>query len=136
MLEFFVFFFPLIFSINLTDGSFDTLSPYFVPEQASAFNASYSDSGLFGVYTISQADSARDVSQIYIPITQCQLPNYKKYLLMEPDKCLLERRLGHTASCLLPFLLCLFCQVIKAAVGQVHAVAQGNLAAEDLSRAK
>lgn len=28
------------------------------------------------------------------------------------------------------------CQVIKAAVGQVHAVAQGNLAAEDLSRAK
>lgn len=108
MLEFFVFFFPLIFSINLTDGSFDTLSPYFVPEQASAFNASYSDSGLFGVYTISQADSARDVSQIYIPITQCQLPNYKKYLLMEPDKCLLERRLGHTASCLLPFLLCLF----------------------------
>ncbi|MCI4384102.1 cytochrome b-c1 complex subunit 2, mitochondrial [Pangasianodon hypophthalmus] len=56
------------------------------PFDASAFNASYSDSGLFGVYTISQADSARDV--------------------------------------------------IKAAVGQVGAIAQGNLAAEDLSRAK
>lgn len=31
-------------------------------EQASAFNASYSDSGLFGVYTISQAAAAGDVS--------------------------------------------------------------------------
>lgn len=47
------------------------------PQQASAFHASYSDSGLFGVYTISQADSARDVSQIYIPVTQCCLPHYK-----------------------------------------------------------
>ncbi|KAK3529339.1 hypothetical protein QTP70_029145 [Hemibagrus guttatus] len=56
------------------------------PFDASAFNASYSDSGLFGIYTISQADSAKDV--------------------------------------------------IKAAVGQVSAVAQGNLAAEDVSRAK
>lgn len=30
--------------------------------QVSAFNASYSDSGLFGVYTISQAAAAGDVS--------------------------------------------------------------------------
>lgn len=44
--------------------------------------------------------------------------------------------LRHMTSCLLPFLLCLFCQVIKAAVGQVGAIAQGNLAAEDLRRAK
>ena len=29
--------------------------------QATAFNASYSDSGLFGVYTIAQADSAGEV---------------------------------------------------------------------------
>lgn len=58
---------------------------------------------------------------------------------MEPEKCrtgLLEQGLRHVASCLLPFLLCLFCQVIEAAVGQVGAIAQGNLAAEDLSRAK
>lgn len=34
------------------------------------------------------------------------------------------------------FFLCVFCQVIKAAVGQVGAIAQGNLSAEDLSRAK
>lgn len=45
------------------------------PQQASAFSASYSDSGLFGIYTISQADSTRDVSQIYVQITQCQLRN-------------------------------------------------------------
>ncbi|XP_036428196.1 cytochrome b-c1 complex subunit 2, mitochondrial isoform X2 [Colossoma macropomum] len=56
------------------------------PFDASAFNASYSDSGLFGVYTISQADATGEV--------------------------------------------------IKAAVGQVGAIAQGNLAASDLSRAK
>lgn len=31
-------------------------------EQVSAFNVSYSDSGLFGIYTISQAASAGDVS--------------------------------------------------------------------------
>lgn len=30
--------------------------------QATAFNASYSDSGLFGVYTIAQANSAREVN--------------------------------------------------------------------------
>lgn len=30
--------------------------------QVSAFNAGYSDSGLFGVYTISQAADAGDVS--------------------------------------------------------------------------
>lgn len=29
--------------------------------QATAFNASYSDSGLFGIYTIAQADSAGEV---------------------------------------------------------------------------
>ncbi|XP_076856171.1 cytochrome b-c1 complex subunit 2, mitochondrial [Brachyhypopomus gauderio] len=56
------------------------------PFDVTAFNASYSDSGLFGVYTISQADSARDV--------------------------------------------------IKAAVSQVSAIAQGNLAVADLNRAK
>ncbi|XP_030646180.1 ubiquinol-cytochrome c reductase core protein 2a [Chanos chanos] len=56
------------------------------PFDASAFNATYSDSGLFGVYTISQADSAAEV--------------------------------------------------IKAAVGQVTAVAQGGLSEEDLARAK
>ncbi|XP_066520526.1 cytochrome b-c1 complex subunit 2, mitochondrial isoform X1 [Hoplias malabaricus] len=56
------------------------------PFDASAFNTNYSDSGLFGVYTISQADATRDV--------------------------------------------------IKAAFGQVSAVAQGNLAASDLSKAK
>ncbi|KAG7491863.1 hypothetical protein MATL_G00007880 [Megalops atlanticus] len=56
------------------------------PFDASAFNASYSDSGLFGVYTISQASAAGDV--------------------------------------------------IKAALGQVKAVAQGGLTAADLSRAK
>uniref|UniRef100_A0A8B9KE23 Cytochrome b-c1 complex subunit 2, mitochondrial n=1 Tax=Astyanax mexicanus TaxID=7994 RepID=A0A8B9KE23_ASTMX len=56
------------------------------PFDASAFNASYSDSGLFGVYTISQAATTRDV--------------------------------------------------IKAAFGQVSSIAQGNLAASDLSRAK
>lgn len=31
--------------------------------QATAFNASYSDSGLFGVYTIAQADSAAEVTK-------------------------------------------------------------------------
>lgn len=45
-----------------------------VLQQASAFNASYSDSGLFGVYTIAQADSARDVSHVYIPTTHSRLP--------------------------------------------------------------
>lgn len=35
---------------------------FFFPEQVSAFNAGYSDSGLFGVYTISQAAAAGDVS--------------------------------------------------------------------------
>lgn len=29
--------------------------------QATAFNASYSDSGLFGIYSIAQADSAGEV---------------------------------------------------------------------------
>ncbi|KAG1936025.1 Insulinase (Peptidase family M16) protein [Pimephales promelas] len=56
------------------------------PFDASAFNANYTDSGLFGVYTICQANTAKDV--------------------------------------------------IKAAVGQVYDIAQGNLAAADLSRAK
>ncbi|XP_016351026.1 cytochrome b-c1 complex subunit 2, mitochondrial-like isoform X4 [Sinocyclocheilus anshuiensis] len=54
--------------------------------KASAFSANYTDSGLFGVYTICQANAAKDV--------------------------------------------------IKAAVGQVNDIAQGNLAAADLSRAK
>uniref|UniRef100_A0A672LIV0 Cytochrome b-c1 complex subunit 2, mitochondrial-like n=1 Tax=Sinocyclocheilus grahami TaxID=75366 RepID=A0A672LIV0_SINGR len=56
------------------------------PFDASAFSANYTDSGLFGVYTICQANAAKDV--------------------------------------------------IKAAVGQVYDIAQGNLAAADLSRAK
>uniref|UniRef100_A0A673J5P3 Cytochrome b-c1 complex subunit 2, mitochondrial-like n=1 Tax=Sinocyclocheilus rhinocerous TaxID=307959 RepID=A0A673J5P3_9TELE len=56
------------------------------PFDASAFSANYTDSGLFGVYTICQANAAKDV--------------------------------------------------IKAAVGQVNDIAQGNLAAVDLSRAK
>ncbi|XP_036938220.1 cytochrome b-c1 complex subunit 2, mitochondrial isoform X1 [Acanthopagrus latus] len=56
------------------------------PFDVSAFNASYSDSGLFGVYTISQAASAGDV--------------------------------------------------IKAAVAQVKAVADGAVTAADLTRAK
>lgn len=30
--------------------------------QVSAFNVNYSDSGLFGIYTISQAPNAREVS--------------------------------------------------------------------------
>lgn len=34
--------------------------------QASAFNANYTDSGLFGVYTICQANAAKDVRVIYI----------------------------------------------------------------------
>ncbi|XP_016110681.1 cytochrome b-c1 complex subunit 2, mitochondrial-like isoform X2 [Sinocyclocheilus grahami] len=54
--------------------------------KASAFNANYTDSGLFGVYTICQANAAKDV--------------------------------------------------IKAAIVQVNDIAQGNLAAADLSRAK
>uniref|UniRef100_A0A672LGT3 Cytochrome b-c1 complex subunit 2, mitochondrial-like n=1 Tax=Sinocyclocheilus grahami TaxID=75366 RepID=A0A672LGT3_SINGR len=54
------------------------------PFDASAFSANYTDSGLFGVYTICQANAAKDVS----------------------------------------------------AVGQVYDIAQGNLAAADLSRAK
>lgn len=33
--------------------------------QATAFNASYSDSGLFGIYTIAQADSAGEVISRY-----------------------------------------------------------------------
>lgn len=33
-----------------------------LPEQVTAFNAAYSDTGLFGVYTISQAAAAGDVS--------------------------------------------------------------------------
>lgn len=100
---------------NNTGSVFDYHSKVIIfPQQASVFNASYSDSGLFGIYTISQADSARDVSQIYILITQCRLPN----------------------SNFPNFLRVLFCQVIKAAVGQVSAIAQGNLAAEDVSRAK
>ncbi|XP_023691355.1 ubiquinol-cytochrome c reductase core protein 2a [Paramormyrops kingsleyae] len=56
------------------------------PFDASAFNASYSDSGLFGIYTISQHGAAGDV--------------------------------------------------IKAALAQVKAVAQGGLTAADLTRAK
>ncbi|KAI1895972.1 hypothetical protein AGOR_G00090020 [Albula goreensis] len=56
------------------------------PFGASAFNVSYSDSGLFGVYTIAQAASAADV--------------------------------------------------IKVALGQVKSVAQGDLTAADLTRAK
>ncbi|XP_029933433.1 cytochrome b-c1 complex subunit 2, mitochondrial isoform X2 [Myripristis murdjan] len=56
------------------------------PFDATAFNASYSDSGLFGVYTISQAAVAGDV--------------------------------------------------IKAAVAQVKAVADGGVTAADLTRAK
>lgn len=36
----------------------------FLVFQVSAFNASYSDSGLFGIYTISQAASAADVSRV------------------------------------------------------------------------
>ncbi|XP_052466835.1 cytochrome b-c1 complex subunit 2, mitochondrial isoform X1 [Carassius gibelio] len=56
------------------------------PFDASAFSANYTDSGLFGVYTICQASAAKDV--------------------------------------------------IRAAVGQVNDIAQGNLAAADLSRAK
>jgi hypothetical protein len=32
------------------------------PIQATAFNATYADSGLFGVYSIAQADSAGEVS--------------------------------------------------------------------------
>lgn len=56
------------------------------PFDVSAFNASYSDSGLFGVYTISQADAAADV--------------------------------------------------INAAIGQVKAVANGELDEADLTRAK
>uniref|UniRef100_A0A4W4G380 Ubiquinol-cytochrome c reductase core protein 2b n=1 Tax=Electrophorus electricus TaxID=8005 RepID=A0A4W4G380_ELEEL len=46
------------------------------PFDASAFNATYSDTGLFGVYTISQADSARDVSHFHyavLPLSQTQL---------------------------------------------------------------
>lgn len=35
--------------------------------QATAFNASYSDSGLFGVYTIAQADSAGEVIANFTP---------------------------------------------------------------------
>ena len=30
--------------------------------QASAFNATYSDSGLFGIYAIAQADAAAEVT--------------------------------------------------------------------------
>ncbi|KAF3700201.1 Cytochrome b-c1 complex subunit 2 [Channa argus] len=56
------------------------------PFDARAFNASYSDSGLFGVYTIAQAGSAREV--------------------------------------------------IKAAIAQVNAVAQGNVSEADITRAK
>lgn len=56
------------------------------PFDATAFNASYSDSGLFGIYTIAQADSAGEV--------------------------------------------------IKAAIAQVGGVAEGGVAAADISRAK
>lgn len=46
-------------------------------EQVSAFNASYSDSGLFGVYTISQAAVAGDVS---IPLLrQESVPHHKLF---------------------------------------------------------
>uniref|UniRef100_A0A8C1R6V4 Cytochrome b-c1 complex subunit 2, mitochondrial n=1 Tax=Cyprinus carpio TaxID=7962 RepID=A0A8C1R6V4_CYPCA len=57
-----------------------------LPFDVSAFNTNYTDSGLFGVYTICQANAAKDV--------------------------------------------------IKAAIVQVNDIAQGNLAADDLSRAK
>lgn len=40
--------------------------------QAAAFTASYSDSGLFGIYTIAQADSAGEVT-IRNPLQQPQL---------------------------------------------------------------
>uniref|UniRef100_A0AAQ6A4T8 Ubiquinol-cytochrome c reductase core protein 2a n=1 Tax=Amphiprion ocellaris TaxID=80972 RepID=A0AAQ6A4T8_AMPOC len=56
------------------------------PFDATAFNASYSDSGLFGVYTIAQASSAGEV--------------------------------------------------IKAAIAQVNGVAEGGVAAADVTRAK
>lgn len=40
-----------------------TFCPFvFLTKQVTAFNASYSDSGLFGVYTISQATAVGDVS--------------------------------------------------------------------------
>ncbi|XP_061893179.1 cytochrome b-c1 complex subunit 2, mitochondrial [Entelurus aequoreus] len=56
------------------------------PFDASTFNTSYSDSGLFGIYTISQAHAAGDV--------------------------------------------------IRAAVAQIKGVAEGNVSAEDITRAK
>uniref|UniRef100_A0A3Q3X018 Uncharacterized protein n=1 Tax=Mola mola TaxID=94237 RepID=A0A3Q3X018_MOLML len=56
------------------------------PFDATAFTASYSDSGLFGIYTIAQADSAGEV--------------------------------------------------IKAAIAQVRAVAEGNVSEADITRAK
>lgn len=48
--------------IKIATRPFKTFFFSFFPEQVSAFNTGYSDSGLFGVYTISQAAAAGDVS--------------------------------------------------------------------------
>jgi hypothetical protein len=49
--------------------------------QVSAFNAIYSDSGLFGIYTISQAAAAGDVSRRITvqnqPLQKCYIPSLK-----------------------------------------------------------
>lgn len=56
---------PFDVSVCLLNDAVDPLGLHWllhIPLQVSAFNASYSDSGLFGVYTISQAGVAGDVS--------------------------------------------------------------------------
>lgn len=91
--------------------------------QATAFNASYSDSGLFGVYTIAQADSAREVTSKFTPsktnVTSCKMCK-GAIMCISPN------------SCLLPYSV----QVIKAAIAQVGGVAEGNVSEADITRAK
>lgn len=79
--------------------------------QATAFNASYSDSGLFGVYTISQADSAGEVNISFALL-------HRMWKSLNP-------------------LSLYFCeQVIEAALSQVRGVSQGNVSEADITRAK
>lgn len=80
--------------------------------QATAFNASYSDSGLFGVYTIAQADSAGEVITASTGAAR---------------KCG-DQRFDRAFSS--------FAKVIKAAIAQVKAVSEGNVSEADVDRAK
>lgn len=91
--------------------------------QATAFDASYSDSGLFGIYTIAQADSAGEVTAKF---------TYSKTNVASCKMCKDAIICISLNSCLLPSSV----QVIKAAIAQIRGVAEGNVSQADIMRAK